>query len=273
MQVHTTEPNSSESPYTATVTMVAPSVNRTNASGLFCFALVMPFGYEPELLALQHRKRTGIFGCDEHAAFSNRSLGSAPGLVTGLLAADLECERGGEMRTQLNLDVFEAVWAQVIHDGRYKEYGWTVKVDVDSVFLPSRLRLLLANHSGAEDHPHGMYFNNCRFGMHGPIEVFSRAAVGALGSGWEQCRRHYHQLCAGRCWWGEDLFVDQCLSEVLGVRRSFDASLLREERCDPPKHWESCHEHDVVAFHPFKTANAYKRCLTNAAEDSAVFFK
>mmetsp|Transcript_79308 Transcript_79308/g.245960 ORF Transcript_79308/g.245960 Transcript_79308/m.245960 type:complete len:122 (+) Transcript_79308:3-368(+) len=109
-----------------------------------------------------------------------------------------------------------------------------------------------------------MYFNNCRFGMHGPIEVFSRNAVQALGAGWHHCRNYFHMACSGPCWWSEDLFIDQCLSQVLYVKRETERDLLSETRCSPPKDWRSCKDGSKVAFHPFKDGRQYKECLDNA---------
>jgi len=247
---------------------------RRNASSLFCFALMVPFGYEPGLMQMQYDKGVSLFACDEYEIFSNRSASPDLSFAVSLLNMSLDCKRGGEFHTQLNLHIFAALWAAVVRAGRYKIHDWTVKVDADSVFFPRRLRRVLAGLGDAAGQPDGLYLNNCRFGLHGPLEVFSRAAVHKLGANWHRCRQHFHKLCQGPCWWGEDLFVDQCLSQFLDVKRQYDKRLLSEERCDPPQGWASCEDADKVAFHPFKATDLYRRCLHRADKaENEVFFK
>ncbi|CAK0792423.1 unnamed protein product [Prorocentrum cordatum] len=118
---------------------------------------------------------------------------------------------------------------------------WTVKVDPDAVFFPDRLRTVLAHYV---EPPNGgrAALNNCKFGMHGPIEVFSRNAIGAFQAARDQCTAHFEQMCQGDCKWGEDdIWVDQCL-KYLNVQREDEWQLLVEEtiamhRCHgPPPH-------------------------------------
>jgi len=228
---------------------------------LFCFSLVLPFGYEGTLIAMQYKQGASIFACDEYATYSNKTLEVAPAVETGIVASDLVVKKGGEFGTVLNTDVFLAVWDKVVADGRYFFHDWTVKVDPDAVFLPVRLRKLLLKH---EEAAQGTYLNNCKFGMHGPIEVFSRNAVKALGAGSDTCMKHFTKLCSGKCKWGEDMFIDQCLMKVLKAKRENDYGLLLEDHCDPPARWSSCQDPTVAAFHPFKAVDDYRYCLANA---------
>ena len=100
-----------------------------------------------------------------------------------------------------------------------------------------------------------VYLNNCRFGLHGPLEVFSRAAVTRLTDGLSQCDDLRQQE------WGEDKFLDRCLM-LLGVVRVNDFNLLSEKACggDEP----DCAS-GAVAFHPFKDPLSYFQCWTKAA--------
>lgn len=221
------------------------------SSELYCFTLSLPFGREAALLRRQHQEGAGLFACDGFAVYSNESFGADEGLHVRTVQSSLRCETGGELRGPMNRGVFSAVWKQVLSDGRFWLYSWTVKVDPDTVFFPSRLRPMLHEYKDQLDvHQHGLYLNNCRFGLRGAIEVFSSAAVQALGDGWRRCEEHFHDLCAGDCGWGEDLFADQCLSEVLRVRREYAAGLLVDKRCEPLEGWQSC-QAESVAFHPF----------------------
>merc|ERR1712217_108156 len=159
------------------------------------------------------------------------------------------------------------VWKAVILAGEYRHHDWTVKADPDTVFLPQRLRPLLQKI--AHNKKDGVYLNNCRMGMHGPLEVLSRNAVNTWGAGAYTCFEYFYKLCSGPCLWGEDMFLDQCLKRVLNVTRVNEYSLLIEEHCDPPKGWDDCTDPKGVSFHPFKKKDDYKKCLSNANEVAA----
>jgi len=227
---------------------------------LYCYALMQPTGQEPRLIKMQYHHKASIFGCEEYALYSNRVMDVAPGLQTYVVNSSLKCELGGEFRTALNLDIFLAVWAKVIEVGRYALHDWTVKVDPDCVFFPSRLHASLASRQGGNQ---AVYINNCRFGMHGPLEVFSRKAVQVWSEGTQRCQDHFTKLCSGDCYWGEDLFVDQCLMKVLKIERLNDYNLLAEDHCDPEDGWDTCSDQSKTAFHPFKTGEDYLGCLNN----------
>jgi hypothetical protein len=240
-----------------------PSMRRKPGQSLYCFCLMLPFGYEPGLVAMQYHDGLSIFGCDEYEVFSNRTLTVAPGVLTNKVRSDLKCEKGGEFKTALNNDIFLVVWNKLISDGRYQFHDWTVKVDPDCVFFPARLRAAVVRHRDLDGQ--GMYLNNCERGMHGPLEVLSRNAVLAWGKGQAHCTKHFTKLCSGPCLWGEDMFLDQCLQKVLKVKRDFDKHLLVEDHCDPPPDWETCSDAAMVAFHPFKEEADYRRCVRNAS--------
>jgi len=232
---------------------------------LYCFALMQPEGYERDLIKMQHEKRVSIFACDEHVVFSSKVLQLAEGLTTHVVDSNLRCNYGGEFKTALNTEIFFAVWKEVMSENRFRLHDWTVKVDPDCVFFPDRLKPLVQPYSSYDDNGKGLYLNNCRMGLHGPIEVFSRAAVKSWWSGRDACIRYFRQLCSGDCLWGEDMFIDQCLWKVLGVHRLSSYSLLVEDHCDPPLGWESCADQSTVAFHPFKSKAGYSLCLEGSA--------
>lgn len=235
---------------------------------LYCFVLMIPDSYEQGLLAMQYAMSANIFGCGAYAVFSNVTLMIAKGLETKKIDSDLQCEKGGEFGTALNTDIFMQVWKSVIIDGEYAHHDWTVKTDPDTVFLPQRLRPILKMYE-PHDKKDGVYLNNCRMGMHGPLEVLSRNAIHTWGAGARTCFDYFYDLCSGPCLWGEDMFMDQCLKQVLNVSRINVYTLLIEEHCDPKEDWDSCLDPMGVSFHPFKKANAYKECLSNALNVSA----
>jgi hypothetical protein len=242
-------------------TTSATSTTEIARQTLFCFSVMLPDSYETSLLLMQHEKEIGIFACDGRAIYSNRLIKVAPGAITRVVDSDLKCKLGGKFHTAMNTDIFLAVWEKVYTDGQFWAYRWTVKVDPDTVFFPSRLVPIL---EGLKEGPKGTYLNNCKYGLHGPIEIFSRNAVQAFEMGVHRCKQHFHHACKGPCLWGEDKFIDQCLWKVLGVKRQNSFRILLEDHCDPPDNWDQCHDHGMVAFHPFKDAAAYGECVDNS---------
>jgi hypothetical protein len=228
---------------------------------LFCFSLVLPDSYEVSLMLAQWEKSTGIFMCDEYATYSNKVFTVAPGVMTDYVNSDLKCGKGGEFMTALNNDIFLAVWDTVLNGERYKVHDWTVKVDPDAVFLPDRLRTIVGEHP---DYAGGTYINNCDYGLHGPLEVFSRTAVEVWKNGKASCTAFFTSQCSGDCKWGEDMFIDQCLQH-LKVYRVDDNRILTEDHCKPPPNWQSCQtgNKQTAAFHPFKDVASYEQCLRN----------
>eukprot|EP00930_Biecheleria_cincta_P034146 TRINITY_DN23616_c0_g1_i1.p1 TRINITY_DN23616_c0_g1~~TRINITY_DN23616_c0_g1_i1.p1 ORF type:complete len:780 (-),score=133.66 TRINITY_DN23616_c0_g1_i1:35-2137(-) len=248
-------------------TMPLPKPSRLGKpSSMLCMALMVPYSYEQGLLIMQYEHRAGIFGCDEYVVYSNQALVLAPGLITRRVLSSQKCEVGGEFGTALNLNIFTAVWRQVISDGQYLLFNWIVKADPDTVFFPHRLRPILARHEkgAVGGYGQGVYFNNCKFGMHGPLEIFSQNAVNAMGSMFLGCFHYFQKLCSGDCAWGEDMWVDQCLKRFVNSTRIDDYSLLEEDHCDPAMGWESCEDTTKAAFHPFKVESRYLVCLKSA---------
>jgi len=254
---------------TAPPAATAAPLHPRQSSMLYCITLALPSGREPALLRMHHQQHTGIFACDCFTVYSNKSFGSDFSIKVSILPMSLHSGSRGELKAHMNRGTFRELWRQVLDEGSFWLYDWTVKVDPDTVFFPSRLRPVLHGYKEELDrHQHGLYFNNCRFGLRGAIEVFSSAAVQALGDGWQECEAHFHELCSGDCRWGEDLFVDQCMSEVFHVRREYLGGLLVDESCEPPKDWQSCRE-EVTAFHPITSAQGFMDCLSGAGQHVA----
>jgi len=233
-------------------------------TSLFCIALMLPHTYEQQLLAMQYQNKVSLFACEAYQVLSNGTYQVAPGLTSGAIDSSLQCKKGGEFGTALNLPIFIAVWEKVIHDGIYLKHDWVVKVDPDAVFFADRLRGIVTVHY---ERPSGVYLNNCKYGLHGPIEVFSKNAITAWAKGYKTCQAHFWNVCQGDCFWGEDLFIDQCLWKVLNVTRENDYRQLVEDHCDAPvKNWTdyTCEDATHAAFHPFKNKETYMKCLQAA---------
>jgi len=235
------------------------------STSLFCWALMQPHGYERALLREQYRRKVSLFACERYTVFSNSSIAIDDGLSTSVVNVSLHSEIGGEFMTAMNTDVFLAVWKQLILDGNFQKSSWTIKVDPDCVFFPDRLSLTLRRYPETDN---GVYINNCKYGLHGPLEIFSRNAVRSWAKGATSCIRRFLNECDGPCAWGEDLFIDQCLWKVLDVQRVDNWRILQEDHCDPPKGWETCDDATFTAFHPFKDSKKYFGCYENATRAS-----
>lgn len=232
---------------------------------LNCFSLMVPSGGEPRLLAWQAEHQASIFACDATTIYSNQQL-QVGSYWTHIVDSDLKCKFGGDSQSALNSWIFIAVWKAVIDDGTYKSYDYTVKCDPDAAFFPDRMKRILAPHAGAP------YVNNCRYGMHGPIEVFGKAAIERLAQDYQSSadgkapRECVEKLHFGQ--WGEDMFMNQCLSQVYGLSAPLEPRLMCEDHCDCPS-WYWCGPGDTASYHPFKTVEAYANCMANALGGAA----
>ncbi|CAE8741616.1 unnamed protein product [Polarella glacialis] len=257
----TLSPNATLSKISSTRSISGLPYRWDRPNSIFCFVVFRPQSYEQGLLAWQHKHLANIFACDEWAVYSSHRVEIIPDyLVSAVVDSDLKCQVGGEFGTALNTDIFFKVWDKVEQEGRYKYHTWTVKVDPDSVFFVQRLRVAVAFHNDTAEV--GTYFNNCKFGLHGPIEVLSKKAVDAWRDGRQNCKQHFDKLCSGPCLWGEDMFIDQCLEKVLKAKRVDDWNLISEAHCASVD-WTEC-RNGAITFHPFKDLESYKRCVENA---------
>ncbi|CAE8719603.1 unnamed protein product [Polarella glacialis] len=257
--------------------MPAPrALQKPEPASMLCVALMLPYSYEQDMLVMQFQEKANIFGCDHWAVYSNQEMKLAPGLVTRRVQTTQRCEIGGEFGTALNLGVFTALWRQVLLDDEYVKVNWIIKADPDTVFFPERLRPILKAMEKKEGNGRdgkGVYLNNCKYGLHGPIEVFSTRAISTLANDFETCFAYFRKLCSGDCLWGEDMWVDQCLQRVANVTRIDEFKLLSESHCDPEPGWNSCYDHSKVAFHPFKDISGYKTCLQSAREVDKRYYR
>merc|ERR1712244_80789 len=91
--------------------------------------------------------------------------------------------------------------------------GWTVKVDADAVFVPSRLQNWLSDKSG--ESPHGIYFENCKnvqYGFFGNLEVMSNEATSVLTTYLEDCHAVYAPCAYDGCDWKYGAWERTCTS-------------------------------------------------------------
>jgi len=175
---------------------------------------------------------------------------------------------GGKWNSALNTVIFIRFWARLMKDPKTWRNDWTVKIDPDAVFFPSRLREMLRHKwwsgiagcekKGCESKP--IFLNNCHRGMHGPIEVISKGGLKAYNKSWEKCRKDAKVSKIEQ----EDFYYRKCW-ELIGVEKQEAYNLLFEnlyacdERSDTRDGRHPCFSRQV-SFHPFKTTKGYEQC-------------
>merc|ERR1712079_541114 len=113
--------------------------------------------------------------------------------------------------TWINSNQFIAVWKAIKEDGGWESKDWTVKVDVDAVFLPIRLRQYLGQ---VEVTDNGIYLETCKYvnyGFFGSLAVVSHDAASTYMQNHDDCEASLNYMSAddkdtGMQPWGEDLF-------------------------------------------------------------------
>mmetsp|Transcript_27375 Transcript_27375/g.78877 ORF Transcript_27375/g.78877 Transcript_27375/m.78877 type:complete len:372 (+) Transcript_27375:79-1194(+) len=228
-------------------------------NSLFCFALMLPFGTEQDLIRWQLAHHKGLFACEEWAVYSNKTFKLSKDVSTRVVHTSLDCPIGGQWNTRLNTPIFMKLWQQVFKDNQFRRAAWAVKVDPDTVFFADRIRGIVSTpaHDKAQEGA-GMFSDNCQYthSMHGPVELLSRRAVEVYGTkGERECDASILQ---------EDYYMRSCLARRLWATHVDDFDLLAEQGCFWD--WQSC-TNGRAAFHPFKTVDAYSKCVWNAEQN------
>jgi len=250
---------------TTTVSTTTTVTTTHRGPTLYCFSVMVSWAYEPTLISMQANHKRSIFLCDGYDVYSDKVMHVGDKdhrLKTRRVhGTDLKCHKGGVFNTLLNTPVFIKVWEQVLNDGRFKKWDWTIKVDCDAVFLPERLVKMVEGPAleGAQD-GRGIFLNNCGFGLHGPIEVVSMQALLTYEDGYKDCPNPPQ----------EDVYLQACMNH-LGVKQVNQFTLLSEDHCRTPN-WEKC-QSEHVSFHPFKSVKAYLACQERAEERSSLQVK
>jgi hypothetical protein len=226
----------------------------------------MAGSYEVTLMENALAKGTSVFQCHGYDVFSGEPLQLGVDvsvvertrqIVATVVEGPLEVTKGGEYYTALNSDVFVRIWRRVLEGGQAAKHDFTIKLDADTVFFADRLKRHLAG-LNAED---SVYLNNCKDGLHGPLEILSRGAMQAFGDGLDEC---VESLKFEWDTYGEDVFLRHCLG-LLGVSRVDDFGLLDETFDGNPP---SCGSR-AAAFHPLKSPASFDDCLSQASSSAA----
>jgi len=208
---------------------------------LFCFTVMGVPAREQGLLLSQKSKHKGLFECPDWAVFASTKIPPCSHVIEGL---QTQVPSGGQWNTALNTPVFAAIWKKVLELPEFKAHAWTVKLDPDTVFLPARLESFLPKNVAPT------FLVNCNEGLHGPIEVVSKAAVENVQ--WETCGNIQQ----------EDLWLQSCLFRSGALPRPAFPGMLLEKGC-VPRIQASCGTANV-AFHPKKTFPEWWSCWLQA---------
>jgi len=219
------------------VAAAAPGAPMAGTS-FFCFMAILPKSNEEALMAVAKKNNAGIFACNASAVFHSWKSGSGA-WDTGAA-------------TLINTAVFLKVMDWVKADGRYLQYDWSIKVDADCVFVPSRLRQHIWGLRPPPDT--AMYLKNNgqgkmgNGGFLGAIEVFSKKAMEMYFDNADDCAKYLGTNS------GEDGFFKGCM-DAIGAGFMLDAQMF-EPNFDPSKCTIASH----AAFHPIKYASHWQRC-------------
>jgi len=226
---------------------------------LFCWSLFQTTSYEMDVMKNQMGGGRGIFQCDEWGLLSTDAptvLGTTP---DGMEAKTMKVQNA-EITTSVdgtagNAELFINCWNAVIHDGRWNNHAWTVKVDPDAVLIPERLRVHLAPHD-----MENVYVVNCnKFPsspnfpmMYGSLEIYSWKAIQTYANSMSSCMTDMGMMIPQ---WGEDYFMTHCLDHI-GVGRISDFASVGDNVCLGA----NCGDQWVAAFHPFKSVDEWQSC-------------
>lgn len=236
-------------------------LDQTLTTSLFCFTVVPPHGYQASLLPEQRFFSVGLFGCDGHTVISNVS---AIELFGGIVPAGIDVsvidDSFEELNPELHNGVMKAsafikVWAKLLKDGMISRYDWTVKLEVDTVFIPAFLEYRLHGRCSLESCK-PVYLKSSSLtstqSSRGAIEVLSKTAVMYfVANGWScESRMDASQM-------SESEYLTTCLASLM-IPSETEPKLLLDGGavCDA----------DHAAFRPLKTWTSYLDCLYQAGQ-------
>merc|ERR1712004_470332 len=146
-------------------------------------------------------------------------MGLTPGKINTVKVNDVNGDfhfaKRKKTGTWINSNMFIATWKAIKEEQLWSGMDWTVKVDADAVFLPSRLRQKLEK---LEVTDNGIYLESCKYvnyGFFGSLEVFSHNAASTYMKSLDDCMSTLNykgsEKITGNEPWGEDLFAQRCM--------------------------------------------------------------
>jgi len=265
---------------------------KLTGTSLFCFTWVSNDRGKGktddfEILSIAQKSYTSIFACDHWVVYSDTKKTLNPG-ETVVVPFPKEMKRPNT-KIWTNLNAFMGAWYSLKAEAVYQHYAWTVKVDPYTVFVPQRLRSILAYQPVPSN---GAYLENCkhvRMGFHGSMEVVSKEAFATFLTNMDKCTTelpikngtHTHFR-----YYGEDKFMAWCMhkhgvgripsrQEVvtvptgqpiygLLVASSCPAHKLKKVADKSIQKWApDCKLVRTAGIHEFRKAKDYEKCLAD----------
>jgi len=254
-----------------------------SANTLFCFAFYTADtgstkqSFELDLLRTQLFLGASIFGCEEYRVYSDVETWLSPKGINTIKVNDAEGNfhfaKRKKAGTWVNSNMFIQTWKMIKDEGAWSKWDWTVKVDCDAVFLPSRLRDYLGK---VEVTDNGIYLENCKYvnyGFFGSLAVVSHDAAATYMANLDDCKASLNYMGSdkdtGNQPWGEDLFQQRCMDlhgvdKVAAYDINTDASCAawRPEGEKKNGKWKpDCAVVRTPGIHHFKKPEEYFNCL------------
>jgi len=238
--------------------------------------------YELDILKTQLFLGVSIFGCEEYRVYSDvqTNLDGDVGKVQTIMVSEKDAQHPFHFAKRkrvgkwVNSNMFIQAWRDIKQEGAWAKWDWTVKVDIDAVFLPMRLRQYLGQKEVTDN---GIYLETCKYvnyGFFGSCAVVSHNAAATYMANLDDCEASLNYMSAddkdtGMQPWGEDLFQQRCMDlhgvdKVAGYDLNTDASCAawRPEGQKKNRKWlPECALTKTPAMHHFKTPKLYFDCL------------
>jgi len=118
---------------------------------LYCFMVVLPWGEERDAIKIQFKAKVSIFQCDEHNVLSSEEypLNDDGDASTVSFGGDMHVGFNSwtwaPNTLALNTEVFLRAWKKIYSMGTWENFDFTIKTETDTVFIPWRLKALLAS--------------------------------------------------------------------------------------------------------------------------------
>jgi len=169
----------------------------------------------------------------------------------------------------VNTELFMNVWKTIKQQKTWAGYGWVVKADPQTVFIPARLRIILQTQLVTQK---GIYMENCnyvRMSLHGSLEVVSKFGFATFLNKLDDC---YTALpwkdgtYSHFKYYGEDKFLQFCMDK-LGIDKVYSRQMVEQHRTKfetAMKKWKpNCTRSKTAGLHPFKTVKEWTECFKN----------
>lgn len=266
----------------ADLTKGRPMEVHSPGTSLYCYAVVFQnkggktFIPEADLLVAQEAKGLGIFGCDAYDVFGDVKvpLGGGYDSVQLLDVENDFCKFTREdTGACANTAIHYQAWKAIRKTQKWKDMEWVIKADADAVFIPMRLKGLLAAQKVPEM---GIYYENCKgveSGFFGSLEVISARGFAIFADKLEDCK--WTLAWDGNPatgWkygpWGEDKFLQECMDKY-GVGKLPLFELTYDGACpaDRPEGQEKnkkfvppCWNSSAPVTHPLKSVRKWMSC-------------